>query len=174
VIAEYDCEVCGTHVRTRRSPANGGATARYCGQGCYHAARTGKGSGPIPNHSFVCEVCGMACEVYRAPSAQTPRFCSLQCLGEAQRGDANPAWQGGRRVHSAGYVYVYVPDHPDADVRGCILEHRLVMEGIVGRRLTAVEVVHHRNRVTGDNRPDNLQLLPDQAAHMRLHAEVAD
>jgi hypothetical protein len=35
--------------------------------------------------------------------------------------------------------------------------------------LTAIRVVHHKNGIKTDNRPDNLQILPDQAAHARLH-----
>lgn len=39
-----------------------------------------------------------------------------------------------------------------------IQEHRLVMEGIVGRELRPDETVHHINGNTTDNRPENLQL----------------
>ncbi len=39
-----------------------------------------------------------------------------------------------------------------------ILEHRLVMEQIIGRPLTRIENVHHRNGVRHDNRPENLEL----------------
>lgn len=38
-------------------------------------------------------------------------------------------------------------------------EHRLLMEQIVGRKLTWGEVVHHRNGDRGDNRPENLEVM---------------
>lgn len=82
-------------------------------------------------------------------------------------------WGGGRYVEN-GYVHVMIPEHPHANRKGCVLEHRLVMEGVIGRYLTTEEVVHHKNDDTQDNRPDSLKLFPNQAAHKtHEHAERA-
>jgi hypothetical protein len=39
-----------------------------------------------------------------------------------------------------------------------VQEHRCVMSELIGRPLLADEVVHHRNGVKTDNRPENLEL----------------
>ncbi len=79
-----------------------------------------------------------------------------------QVGEKNSIWKGGRRVGSNGYVWVR---HDGREV----LEHRLVAEKMLGRKLLAVEVVHHKNHVTTDNRPENLEIISSQSAHMRKH-----
>lgn len=95
------------------------------------------------------------------------------CLGIAQRGADNPAYGGGRYTDPNGYVHVLRPEHPAADVRGYVYEHRLIAEATVGRQLRTEEVVHHRNGRKDDNRPENLEVLASQAEHMARHAEVA-
>lgn len=56
------------------------------------------------------------------------------------------------------YAMRYVPDHPAATQAGYVMEHRLVMEEKIGRRLHDFENVHHLNGMRRDNRPENLEL----------------
>lgn len=73
-------------------------------------------------------------------------------------------WNGGRTI-SKGYVLIYRPDHPFVGARGYIQEHRLVMEGLVGRYLRPEEVVHHEDDNGLNNDPSNLRLFANQAEH---------
>ena len=90
-----------------------------------------------------------------APLVVKPRF-----------GERAPAFKRGRYTTPRGYVMVLDPDHPHAKVTGYVLEHRLLMERALGRYLTREEVVHHINDVKDDNRLENLQLFPNNAAHI--------
>lgn len=60
-------------------------------------------------------------------------------------------WKGGRSTMSSGYVTATLNGKTD-------LEHRLVMEGVLGRPLYGNEAVHHKNGIRDDNRPENLEI----------------
>lgn len=59
----------------------------------------------------------------------------------------------------AGYVKVRWPEHPSARADGCVLQHRMVMEEILGRQLLRTEEVHHADGRRDHNEPSNLLLL---------------
>lgn len=77
-------------------------------------------------------------------------------------------WSGGRKLDKHGYVEVYAPLHPQAKrPSGYVLEHRLVMEVMLGRYLAPGEVVHHRDDHPRHNWPENLGLFACNADHLR-------
>lgn len=47
--------------------------------------------------------------------------------------------------------------------------HRIIAEQIIGRPLYPEEVVHHIDGNKQNNSVDNLQVLPNQAEHARIH-----
>lgn len=100
--------------------------------------------------------CGREC-VVGTGTLRSGKQKSCGCLPHG-KGPLNPRWKGGRRKTDAGYVIMWRPDHPAANSHGYVFEHRLVMEGRLGRPLCADEIVHHRNGVKDDNRLENLEL----------------
>ena len=69
------------------------------------------------------------------------------------------------------YKKVKVPDHPNADLRGYVLEHRLVVEKRIERFLKKSEHVHHIDGDVTNNDPDNLEIISN-SEHARKHKTV--
>ena len=58
--------------------------------------------------------------------------------------------------------------HPMANKNGVILEHRMVMSKVLSRMLTSDDIVHHKNKIETDNRPENLELTT-RKKHIATH-----
>ncbi|MCX5844307.1 MAG: HNH endonuclease signature motif containing protein [Deltaproteobacteria bacterium] len=95
----------------------------------------------------------------------------IKKFSESRKGSNHPSWKGGKK-RSHGYIYLTKKEHPFADKRGMIFEHRLVIEKHLGRYLKPEEVVHHINGVLDDNRIENLMLFPNNKAHLKFHYQL--
>jgi len=98
-----------------------------------------------------------------------------QMLRKGQKGEHNYYWKGGERINDHGYKALRLmgndPYYP-MTVNGYVIEHRLIMAKHLGRCLVDEEVVHHINSIKTDNLLDNLQLFPDNQAHLKHHLEL--
>ena len=143
---EATCEICKSTFGAKDK------RHRFCSPQCSWASRRAK-------NRRLCAWCGG--EFGFLDKRQ--RFCSRRCalLGKkTNRGENNYNWNGGRtKTAPNGYIRVRAPDHPRTRASSpYVLEHILVMEGILGRYLLPNERVHHKNGRRDDNRPENLEL----------------
>ena len=81
-------------------------------------------------------------------------------------------YRGGQK-ESNGYVLIASPDHPAHGKDGYVMQHRLVLEGEIGRLLFPEERIHHLNHKRCDNSVQNLLLLPSDKAHTLFHHWVS-
>jgi ribosomal protein S27E len=93
----------------------------------------------------------------------------MECSGKLRRGSLNGNWKGGRYISSHGYVKLLIPEHPHADSKGYVYEHRILMEKKEGRILSSDELVHHKNENGMDNTEGNLKLEDGIAWHKVDH-----
>lgn len=185
---ERTCEVCGNTYKTPPS-----SRLRFCSKDCTTKWR-------ITGRAVPCKHCGK--DIWIRPSQTVKKFCSYACrdgwrsahpyniagkimcrAGEknsmyGKRGELSSGWKGGRRIDGTGRIRVISPDGHSGFCEGpgrtrMILEHRFVMEKVLGRKLKDREVVHHINENPLDNRPENLMLFPSKADHSRYHAATS-
>ena len=83
------------------------------------------------------------------------------------RGAHNPNWHGGKQ-YVGKYILLWLPNHPRASKRGCVMEHIVVAEKILGRSLYPNEVVHHKDQNGHNNNPNNLEIM-DRGLHTIHH-----
>lgn len=100
------------------------------------------------------------------------KYCSPECSALAHLRNNGSNWKGGKRIDRNGYIYILVGrSHHLASKDGYALEHRMVAESIIGRRLKKDEVVHHKNENKHDNSPENLEVLSGNAEHRKIHSK---
>lgn len=109
------------------------------------------------------------CDKEFHPSSPASLFCSRSC---ARRGRDT-----GKQIGEAGitkwsltfhgYLIGYIKDSPSSKTRG-ILQHRLVMEKHLGRKLASWELVHHIDGNKTNNAISNLMIVT-RSEHRDFH-----
>lgn len=142
--------------------------ARGCCAKHYH--RVMRHGDPLSGSTFRDFKLGDPCRVDGCENPATGRgYCSKHVSRFRKRnGDlSDPKPPKFRYRNSSGYILTVV-----AGVR--CLEHRVVMEARIGRRLLPGENVHHINGIRDDNRIENLELWSSsQPSGQRIIDKVA-
>ncbi len=87
---------------------------------------------------------------------------------ETKLGEKNPLWKGGRTISSSGYILIHKPNHIRAGKNGYVYEHILVLEQKLGHSLPKGWVGHHLNGKRDDNRPNNLEAMPNKKHNLLI------
>jgi hypothetical protein len=99
-------------------------------------------------------------------------MCQMHYRRNKLHKDPNANARGHKGKRST-YKIVVFKGHPNANSKGCIAEHRLVMSLQLGRPLLPNENVHHINGDRKDNRIENLELWSEvQPSGQRVEDKV--
>jgi hypothetical protein len=138
---EMTCEHCGKLYRAKESSAN---RRKFCSKACFGASKTAR--------AYVDKTCPICKTVFHVRAARNRKYCSVQC---AATGNAAAKPTGDER----GKGHITSQGYRALSVKGKFtLEHKIIMERILGRQLFTYESVHHKNGDRADNRPENLEL----------------
>lgn len=77
-----------------------------------------------------------------------------------------------KKININGYIAYYYPEHPKAYSNGCVYEHILVAEQILGRFLNSEECVHHIDFDRANNKASNLMIFATKSDHTAFHQGV--
>lgn len=119
----------------------------FCNKSCH---RTYKNN--LANPSWTRDLSGVNNPMYGKENH------SLREWNSKHKGEDSPNWKGGVHTRSDGYVRISVNGKRE-------LLHRHLLADI----LSEANVVHHKDGNPSNNKLNNLEILPSQSEHARLH-----
>ena len=97
--------------------------------------------------------------LWQNPEARKTLMAAAKRNSPYQEGSQNRNWKGGKSLCN-GYVSVISSEvRRNSRKHKYVLEHRVIMEKALGRKLEKWENIHHKNRIKTDNRLENLEIV---------------
>jgi hypothetical protein len=131
----------------------------------------------MPKKAFTapkpCQCCGIFYNRKMRPSGvlegvkefEASQFCSVKCWHKTNVGNRHALYKPEGSARADGYVRLAVTGRR-------VYAHRQAMEIKLGRQICRHEHVHHIDGNTGNNAPENLELLTN-SQHRKLHCKTA-
>ena len=117
----------------------------------------------LKNKRHICLNCGIEFFAYRSNKTKQT-FCSQDCSKKYMRGEHHHSFGNGYTINSDGYRYLKIGNK-------YVLEHRIIMEAYLNRKLKRNETIHHKDMNKLNNDISNLEVL-SRAEHSRLHSKL--
>ena len=138
-------------------------TRKYCSRNCYYEMK-------IKRKDRVVWTDEMKKRMSERNKGKGNPMYGKSCWSKGKKrpeitGKKSKLWKGGYWIRKDGYKVI----ENEIETKGKkILEHRMIMEIYLGRRLKDEEIIHHKNKDKLDNRIENLQVV-SRAEHINLH-----
>ena len=101
-----------------------------------------------------------------------PRSPEIRAKISIGRRGIRPGNYKGGKIKRKGYIFIWNPGHPSCQSDNYVCQSHLIIEKLLGHFLPQGTTVHHENRITDDNRPENLIAFSSYSAHMHHHRNL--
>jgi len=153
------CLNCDSEFIVTKYTLNKKCCSSKCARYIIGRRRFGLGS---KKEQLKCVVCD---KMFLQTRLNNTMYCNHLCkkLAASRKFKGLPINGPKKHIKGSGYITsngykIISKNHPNASVRGQILEHKLIMSNHLGRPLGEKETVHHKNGIRNDNRIENLEL----------------